>query len=284
MSIEKTHTQLPLEGVGADPNQPPKLPPVEPTEPRTDPKKEYHRRYYQEHKQQWKEYNKAEYRRNIDRYRRNRGTKEYRDKLAAYLKGYRAEKPEKLKELMRRWVAKNKEYIRQYRKDYGPRRLALYQINKEAICARTRELSKTEKYRKALQNRRKRRRTEDVQFFLKERIRSTMNRAFRREWVKKPARTEALLGCTIAEAKAHLESRFVNGMSWQNRSSWHIDHFVPISAFDLRDAEEVRWCFNYRNLQPLSGRENLLKQDTIPNPLPDWLPAHIADRILQRTQ
>lgn len=273
-----------LEGAVGAPNPLLKSLPAESTVPGIDLKKEYHRRYYQEHKAQWREYNKAEYRRNIERYRRDRGTKEYRDKLAAYLKQYRADNPGKVKELTRKWFAENKEYIKEYRKAYKPRRLELYQANKEAICSRKKELSKTLKYRLALRARQKRRRINDVQFFLKDRIRSTMNRAFRRDWVKKPGRTEALLGCTIAEAKAHIEARFVNGMSWQNRSSWHIDHFVPISAFDLRDPEEVQWCFNYRNLQPLSGRENLLKQDTIPNPLPDWLPAHIADRIRQRTQ
>lgn len=126
------------------------------------------------------------------------------------------------------------------------------------------------------------RRKTDIQFVLAGRLRASIGRAFRRNWVDKPYRTEALLGCTIIEAKAHIESQFINGMSWENRSTWHIDHSVPIVAFDLRDPEEIQWCFNYRNLQPLLGRENLKKQATIPNPLPDWLPTHIAERIRQR--
>lgn len=109
-----------------------------------------------------------------------------------------------------------------------------------------------------------------------------MNRAFRRNWIEKPARTEALIGCTITEAKSHIEGQFVNGMSWQNRRSFVIDHLVPVAAFDLRDTEEVRWAFNWRNLRPITQHENAVKSDTLPSPLPDWLPAHISEKITER--
>lgn len=122
----------------------------------------------------------------------------------------------------------------------------------------------------------------DVQFMLKDRLRATANRAFRRQWIKKPARTEALLGCTISEAKAHIESQFAQGMSWENRKSFVIDHHIPIAAFDLTDAEEVGLAFGWRNLKPLTQKENASKSATVPNPLPSWLPLHIQDRIKLR--
>jgi hypothetical protein len=67
-----------------------------------------------------------------------------------------------------------------------------------------------------------------------------------------------LLGCSGAEARAHLTSLFKPGMSWDraSRSQWHIDHIVPCSAFDLSDPEQARRCFHYTNLQPLWAREN----------------------------
>lgn len=123
----------------------------------------------------------------------------------------------------------------------------------------------------------------DIQVMLKDRLRATMNRAFRRNWIKKPARTEALLGCTIDEAKAHIELQFSPGMSWSNRASFVIDHHVPICKFDLRDKEEVLLCFNWRNLKPLTQVENSEKSATMPDILPSWLPPHIAARIISRS-
>lgn len=128
----------------------------------------------------------------------------------------------------------------------------------------------------------RKRRITDIQFSIIGRMRATLNRAFRRNWIRKSARTEELLGCTIDEVKSHIESQFINGMSWENRRSFVVDHIIPVVAFDLREEEESRLAFNWRNLQPLSPHDNAVKSDTIPSPLPDWLPTHIADRIRSR--
>lgn len=111
-----------------------------------------------------------------------------------------------------------------------------------------------------------------------------INRSIRRQNATKSGRTESLIGCTISELMKHLESQFTNGFSWQNRSTWHIDHLVPISAFNLDDPEEQRWAFNWRNLRPMDPKLNQSKSDKIPNPLPDWLPSHIASRIFERSK
>lgn len=128
----------------------------------------------------------------------------------------------------------------------------------------------------------RRRRINDIQFCIASRLRATMNRGFRRKWIGKPATTEELLGCTITEAKLHIENQFINGMSWDRRRSFVIDHIIPVAAFDLRDAEESKWAFNWRNLQPMNPHDNATKSDNIPNPFPSWLPEHIANRIRSR--
>lgn len=69
----------------------------------------------------------------------------------------------------------------------------------------------------------------------------------------------ALLGCTIAEFKAHLESLFKKGMTWANYGEWHVDHIKPCSLFDLSLDKEQHVCFNYLNTQPLWASENLSK-------------------------
>jgi hypothetical protein len=77
------------------------------------------------------------------------------------------------------------------------------------------------------------------------------------------------LGCSIAELKKHLESRFypnlVTGevMDWSNYGlyGWHIDHIKPLSKFDLSNPEQFKDACYYKNLQPLWAEDNLRKSD-----------------------
>jgi hypothetical protein len=54
-------------------------------------------------------------------------------------------------------------------------------------------------------------------------------------------------------------------MSWENhgRGGWHIDHIVPCALFDLTRPEQQKSCFNYKNLQPLWEKDNLIKGNTL---------------------
>ena len=92
-------------------------------------------------------------------------------------------------------------------------------------------------------------------------IRTRINMALKHHI--KSQKTYELLGCTVEELKQYLESKFTNGMSWDNygKGGWHVDHIVPCSAFDLSDPVEQKQCFHYTNLQPLWEIENLLKSD-----------------------
>ena len=90
---------------------------------------------------------------------------------------------------------------------------------------------------------------------VKNRIRHTLKKAK----AKKSDRTMNLIGCTTEELRTHLEKQFVEGMNWENRSEWHIDHRRPCASFDLCDKEQQRMCFHYTNLQPLWATDNLRK-------------------------
>jgi len=79
--------------------------------------------------------------------------------------------------------------------------------------------------------------------------------------INKSASTHELLGCSVDEFVSYLESKFTDGMTWENRgrSGWHIDHIRPCATFDLTDPEQQRQCFHYTNLQPLWAKHNLSK-------------------------
>ena len=79
---------------------------------------------------------------------------------------------------------------------------------------------------------------------------------------RKAAKTEELLGCSIIEARVHLEAQFQKGMNWDNHGEWHIDHIRPCASFsDLTKKEQQLEVCHYTNLQPLWAADNIRKSD-----------------------
>ena len=60
---------------------------------------------------------------------------------------------------------------------------------------------------------------------------------------------------------AHLEVRFQPGMSWDNYGEWHIDHIVPLAAFNYETPDDLDFgrAWALENLQPLWAKENIRK-------------------------
>lgn len=81
--------------------------------------------------------------------------------------------------------------------------------------------------------------------------------AFRKKGLPQRGRTREILGCEWDELKTHMESRFTEGMSWDNYGSWHVDHIIPLSSA-TSEAELVRLC-HFTNLQPLWAADNIRK-------------------------
>ena len=77
---------------------------------------------------------------------------------------------------------------------------------------------------------------------------------------------EAMCGCTFDEFFAHIESKMVDGMTWDNYGlhGWHMDHIRPLASFDLSDESQVKLANHYTNVQPLWAKDNLSKGSTIP--------------------
>lgn len=101
----------------------------------------------------------------------------------------------------------------------------------------------------------------DVIFKLKVYSRNMLNRAFRSILQEKNWSTPEALGCTWEQFKNHLESKFQEGMNWNNYSyrGWHIDHIIPISL--AKTEEDIIKLSHYTNLQPLWAKDNLIKSN-----------------------
>ena len=78
---------------------------------------------------------------------------------------------------------------------------------------------------------------------------------------EKTGKTMELTGCSKEELITHLESKFIEGVTWENYGDWHIDHIRPCASFNLEDPEEQKKCFHWTNLQPLWAADNIRKGD-----------------------
>lgn len=164
----------------------------------------------------------------------------------------------------RRYQISNKKEIRRKAKLYQEthreiyRRSAMNQYYKNHAEWRSRNKRWIAKSLSHLCEYRKRRYREPMEM-LKVRMRSRIHSALKRRHSRKTNPTMELLGCDRETLFRHIESKFVNGMTWNNRGLWHVDHVRPLASFDLLDPDQLKEAFNYKNLQPLWAADNYRK-------------------------
>lgn len=217
----------------------------------------YHRDWRAKNPDKWRAYSKEYYQKNREKIRKMRDTEEYRARLSLYLRDWRAKNVAKRKLDMQEWQENNRSKVKNFRTAYAPRRRKLYQERRDVICKRKRELYP--RYRSRIRAYVRLRRKQNIQFAIADSLRATMNRALRRQFTKKSARTFELVGCSPTDLRAHLESLFLPGMSWGNRHLWHVDHRKALATFDLTKIDQQRAAFHFSNLQPLWATDNIRK-------------------------
>lgn len=80
---------------------------------------------------------------------------------------------------------------------------------------------------------------------------------------------ETLVDFTVFELIEHLQEQFTPEMNWSNHGVyWHIDHIVPIAAFNFETPEDIDFkrCWNLNNFQPLEVYKNLSKGARLEKP------------------
>lgn len=72
------------------------------------------------------------------------------------------------------------------------------------------------------------------------------------------------LGGDIGFIRGWIEDKFIGEMSWENYGEiWTVDHIVPFRMFDPFMEEELKLCWNYRNLQPIYRHDNIKKEGNV---------------------
>ena len=92
---------------------------------------------------------------------------------------------------------------------------------------------------------------------MKLRIADLVRKSIKSKGFVKSSRTKQILGCDHETFIKHIESQFKDGMSWDNRSEWHIDHKIPMAS--AKAEGEVLALNHYTNLQPLWAMDNIKK-------------------------
>lgn len=92
-------------------------------------------------------------------------------------------------------------------------------------------------------------------------IRNSIKRYLKSNKIKKSESIEKILGISKYQFRIHIESQFLDGMNWENREKWHIDHIIPISFG--KNKEEIIMLNHYTNLRPIWKFDNLSKNKFI---------------------
>ena len=76
--------------------------------------------------------------------------------------------------------------------------------------------------------------------------------------------TLELIGCTIAFLRCWLEYTKKFYVPQEYTDTLHIDHFIPISSFNLNDPEQQKQSMHWSNLRYLTAEENHIKSNKQP--------------------
>jgi hypothetical protein len=144
---------------------------------------------------------------------------------------------DQIKERKRKWSKDNQDKVKESRKK-------TYQTHGKRISK--------ERYEKV--------KSDPIQY-LKILMRRRIRGILQSKNLNKKLPSKDIVGCEYNELKLYLESKFIDGMNWENQGSWHIDHIIPLSS--AQTEEEIYKLCHYTNLQPLWALDNIRKSNKI---------------------
>lgn len=195
-----------------------------------------------------------------------------REKVNESSKNWRINNPEDYKKTIEKYLEKNPnmsstERAKIYRQDEKfrekekIRRKEYYRnnIEKERIKNKEYYHLNREILRKRTDDWKKKKMKEDGFYRMKKNLRDRIRLYLINE--TKSKRTKDIVGLDKLEFKDYIQSKFSEGMSWENYGKWHLDHIIPLCQ--AKDNNEALLLNHYTNLQPLWAEDNLRKNRKI---------------------
>lgn len=112
------------------------------------------------------------------------------------------------------------------------------------------------------------------QLKLKNRLQKQLLMAVKSKYFDFAPDCEEIIGISAYRFRLHMESKFKDGMNWNNHGNanhstgiqkWHIDHIIPLSTFQT--IWDIKNLFHYTNIQPLWDLHNRKKFKKLPEQL-----------------
>ena len=153
-----------------------------------------------------------------------------REKRLQYFSDWQKDNRDRLNDYHQKWREKNIDKHREYKRKY-------------------------EKHRK----------DSDPLYKLISNFRTAIYQVLKESNVEKNKHYFDILQYSPEELISHLESQFTDTMNWDNYGEWHVDHKLPITSFNIQEMgdEEFMKCWSLNNLQPMWGKENIVKGNKI---------------------
>lgn len=201
--------------------------------------------------------------------------KEIKDTSEFFIDNYRKDKlniycKECIKIRTDRHRAAIKKYQKQYRLNHRQEiklyNTNYYELNGDKIKENAKIYRRNNKDKKSKADLlyQKERTKNDPIYRLINRIRSNINGSFKRRGYTKKSKTYKILGCDYIFFKEYIESKFTEGMTFDNagNNGWHLDHIIPLAS--AKTEEDVYKLCHYTNFQPLWKDDNIKKCAKIP--------------------
>jgi hypothetical protein len=175
---------------------------------------------------------------------------------SAYRKTYYASNKDTL-------LKDNKAYRESNYRDICAQRRMKYAENRVAIIERNLAYrsGNREAHRERVSRNSKKRMELDPVYAMQRRVKALIGTRLRSGGYSKKSRSHEILGCDWITFKLHIERQFVPGMTWENRSFWHLDHIVPMAT--AKAECDVIALNHFTNLRPMWAIENIRKSDTV---------------------
>jgi len=169
--------------------------------------------------------------------RRNIGGKKVADKK------WRDSNKEYMSNKSKTWYEKNKEHRKQYLKEYREKNI--------------------DKIRQIKRDYERNRKARDPLYKLISNFRTAIYQVLKENQIQKNGHYFEILKYSPENLIERLESKFKDGMTWDNYGEWHVDHIKPISLFQITEIgdDEFMSCWSLNNLQPMWGIENIRKSN-----------------------
>lgn len=186
--------------------------------------------------------------------------------VSEYQKKYNAKNRENIKNKQKKYQEANKDSILTQKREYGkvwyanPKNRHEKQVENKQY-----KLDNPDKVRKQGRRYQNDKRHTDDNFRLGCNLRNRLYDAMKHNTKSVSAVRD--LGCSLEELRSYLEAKFHSNpdtgevMMWDNWGywGWHIDHVIPLAAFDLKNKEQCLLAVHYSNLQPMWRFQNQSK-------------------------